>query len=120
MGSHSGVGGDWDVHWGYDLDFDLWPKTNSVARGTLESQKKHGIKQMARASCRWKECAGLSLLGRMSGTRCPGLFAVYAWEVPVISSAKKTKWFFERLLGGSDVGRLKWHDIDLHFNVGQA
>ena len=32
---HSGVGaplilepilvGDWDVHWGYDLDFDPWP-----------------------------------------------------------------------------------------------
>ena len=18
-------GGDWDVHWGYDLDFDPWP-----------------------------------------------------------------------------------------------
>ena len=36
MGSHFGVGeftthlrtyfsGDWDVHWGYDLDFDPWP-----------------------------------------------------------------------------------------------
>ena len=37
MGSHFGVGefttqfrtylsGDWDVHWGYDLGFDPWPK----------------------------------------------------------------------------------------------
>ena len=36
LGSHFGVGeftthfrtyfsGDWDVHWGYDLDFDPWP-----------------------------------------------------------------------------------------------
>ena len=36
MGSHFGVGEftthfrtyfswDWDVHWGYDLDFDPWP-----------------------------------------------------------------------------------------------
>ena len=34
MGSHFGVGAppilvnfseDWDVHWGYDLDFDQWP-----------------------------------------------------------------------------------------------
>ena len=36
MGSHFGVGeftthlktyfgGDWDVHWGYDFDFDPWP-----------------------------------------------------------------------------------------------
>ena len=33
MGSHFGVGthfrtyfsGDWDVHWGYDLDFHPWP-----------------------------------------------------------------------------------------------
>ena len=36
MGSHFGIGeftthfrtdfsGDWDVHWGYGLDFDPWP-----------------------------------------------------------------------------------------------
>ena len=39
MGSHFGVGappifrlyfsGDWDVHWGYGLDFDPWPMANT-------------------------------------------------------------------------------------------
>ena len=46
MGSHFGVrappilvyfSGDWDVHWGYDLDFDPWPYlVPSKTRARLE------------------------------------------------------------------------------------
>ena len=28
-------GGDWDVHWGYDLDFDPWPYVNLGQQGAL-------------------------------------------------------------------------------------
>ena len=28
-------GGDWDVHWGYDLDFDPWPCVFSVQTGSV-------------------------------------------------------------------------------------
>ena len=46
LGSHFGVGeftthfrtffnGDWDVHWGYDLDFDPWPFALAKARGNV-------------------------------------------------------------------------------------
>ena len=28
--------GDWDVHWGYDLDFEPWPINMEPDRGLLE------------------------------------------------------------------------------------
>ena len=47
LGSHFGVGkftthfslyfsGDWDVHWGYDLDFGLWPHFVRIFRRTRQ------------------------------------------------------------------------------------
>ena len=30
--THFGISGDWDVHWGYDLDFDPWPYVEPAER----------------------------------------------------------------------------------------
>ena len=47
MGSHCGVSappiliyfsGDWDVHWGYDLDFDPWPYIGGHAHLVLHDR----------------------------------------------------------------------------------
>ena len=57
MGSHFGVGapsilvyfsGDWDVHWGYDLDSDPWPydQTGLLAFALLNTEgtgSGHGL-----------------------------------------------------------------------------
>ena len=33
VGSHFAYfSGDWDVHWGYDLDFDPWPCGESLPK----------------------------------------------------------------------------------------
>ena len=47
---HFGVGappilvyfcGDWDVHWGYDLDFDPWPFTKTILSMTHSCVYNH-------------------------------------------------------------------------------
>ena len=30
------ISGDWDVHWGYDLDFDPWPYAPSDMRAPVQ------------------------------------------------------------------------------------
>ena len=76
MGSHFGVGdftthfgtylsGDWDVYWGYDLDFDPWP---SVFGSKLISYQSCGRTDVDGCSCSIKPTVspplGLMSLGR--------------------------------------------------------
>ena len=53
---HSGVGappilvyfsGDWDVHWGYDLDFDPWPNVANVGFPFFREERQPGRGQRA-------------------------------------------------------------------------
>ena len=93
MGSHFGVGkftthfspffsGDWDVHWGYDLDFDPWPDGFKETSADCQGEKRNfhgsrvgGPNRSPRASPRiffFSECSECAQL-RPAGPARPSL-----------------------------------------------
>ena len=52
------LSGDWDVHWGYDLDFDPWPNAADVAEA-FSSAKAQAEAQQAQAEAEFGQAEAL-------------------------------------------------------------
>ena len=59
-------GGDWDVHWGYDLDFDPWPAEYSNP-GLL---RYHGLPPMRRTHLWLRLSSTITLLSSCLRAKC--------------------------------------------------
>ena len=84
--------GDWDVHWGYDLDFDPWPhccSSHAVPVGGSQACACFDCSHAALVFLEGSHCKLLALDG--PGIRHGALFqpTVPEFEVPIWAGFKK-------------------------------
>ena len=102
LGSHFRVGeftthfrtyfsGDWDVHWGYDMDIDPWPKSHHETKpwlspflSVLTGESYHS------GFLRWRRISSIH-------SRCP----LWLFWLKITGDSWLTDWLFHNLQGPS-------------------